>query len=57
MVKADLSIQQKINLILPKDASLQLRSWRDDNVRMSKETLDLWSTYIAPSINRLGDES
>ncbi|CAF0711132.1 unnamed protein product [Brachionus calyciflorus] len=38
------------------DARKLLRNWRDGNIRMSKETLDLWTSLIAPSINKLGDE-
>lgn len=38
------------------DARKLLRTWRDDNIRMSKDILDLWQTLVAPSINKFGDE-
>ena len=40
-----------------KDARKLLRRWRDENMRMSKDILELWESTVASSINKFGDES
>ncbi len=44
-------------MIKKQDARLLLRKWRDDNMRMSQDILELWESIVAQSINKFGDES
>ena len=34
-----------------------LRRWRDENMRKSKDILELWDSFVASAINKFGDES
>lgn len=44
-------------MIKKQDARLLLRKWRDENMRMSQDILELWESIVAQSINKFGDES
>jgi hypothetical protein len=39
------------------DAKKYLRYLRDDNVRRSKDVIDLWDRIISRNIQKFGDES
>lgn len=38
------------------DARKLLRRWRDENIRKSKDILELWESTVSSSINKFGDE-
>jgi len=38
------------------DARKVLRRWRDENMRKSKDILELWDSFVASAINKFGDE-
>lgn len=38
------------------DARRLLRRWRDENIRKSRDILELWDSYVVQSINKYGDE-
>jgi ER membrane protein complex subunit 2 len=38
------------------DSCKLLRRWRDENIRTSKDILELWDLNVASSINKFGDE-
>lgn len=39
------------------EARLLLRTWRDENMRMSQDILELWERLVCSNINKYGDES
>lgn len=38
------------------EARLLLRTWRDENMRMSQDILELWERLVCSNINKYGDE-
>ena len=40
-----------------KDAKRLLRLWRDENIRNSKDVVELWERLVHSNIGKFGDES
>jgi hypothetical protein len=51
------SLKLIFTFIFNLDAKKYLRYLRDDNVRRSKDVIDLWDRIISRNIQKFGDES